>query len=192
MKDQKDQINHEEQAHQHEPSTEKEAQEDSSLNDTEDADEGTSEASPEERIALLEAELAQQKEKYLRMFADFDNAKRRHAREKQEWFSTAGKDVILDILPVVDDFERAMQMETSEANADEKLESEGVQLIYQKLAGVLKKRGVEAIDEAALSNSLKNKNIKILVDLAEGDNEFTSWTSDLTEEYIKINADYRS
>ena len=53
-------------------------------------------------------------------------------------------------------------------------------------------RGVETIDEAALSNSLKNKNIKILVDLAEGDNEFTSWTSDLTEEYIKINADYRS
>ena len=39
-----------------------------------------------------------------------------------------------------------MQMETSEANADEKLESEGVQLIYQKLAGVLKKRGIEAID----------------------------------------------
>lgn len=145
-KDQKDQINHEEQAHQHEPSTEKEGQEDSSLNDTEDADEGASEASPEERIALLEAELAQQKEKYLRMFADFDNAKRRHAREKQEWFSTAGKDVILDILPVVDDFERAMQMETSEANSEEKLESEGVQLIYQKLSGVIKKRGIEAIE----------------------------------------------
>ncbi|MGB1050787.1 MAG: nucleotide exchange factor GrpE [Chitinophagales bacterium] len=145
-KDQKDQTNHEEKTDQHEPSAEKEGQEDSSLNDTEDADEGASEASPEERIALLEAELAQQKDKYLRMFADFDNAKRRHAREKQEWFSTAGKDVILDILPVVDDFERAMQMETSEANADEKLESEGVQLIYQKLAGVLKKRGIEAID----------------------------------------------
>ena len=53
-------------------------------------------------------------------------------------------------------------------------------------------RSVETVDEAALSNSLKNKNIKILVDLAEGDKEFTSWTSDLTEEYIKINADYRS
>ena len=53
-------------------------------------------------------------------------------------------------------------------------------------------RGVKTIDEAALSNSLKNKNIKILVDLAEGDKEFTAWTSDLTEEYIKINADYRS
>ena len=53
-------------------------------------------------------------------------------------------------------------------------------------------RGVKTIDEAALSNSLKNKNIKILVDLAEGDKEFTAWTSDLTEEYIRINADYRS
>ena len=53
-------------------------------------------------------------------------------------------------------------------------------------------RGVETVDEATLSNSLKNKNIKILVDLAEGDKEFTSWTSDLTEEYVKINADYRS
>ena len=73
-KDQKDQTNHEEKTDQHEPSVEKEGQEDSSLNDTEDADEGASEASPEERIALLEAELAQQKDKYLRMFADFDNA----------------------------------------------------------------------------------------------------------------------
>jgi len=150
MATKKDQSNHEEQTDQKKPMTDQEGQTDSSDNDTENADGGSSEesaeAGPEERIALLEAELAQQKDKYLRMFADFDNAKRRHAREKQEWFSAAGKDVILDILPVVDDFERAMQMESSEANADEKLESEGVQLIYQKLAGVLKKRGVEAID----------------------------------------------
>ena len=147
-KDQKDQKIQKEKTHQNEPSAEQEEQVDSSVDGNNDADteNSASEASTEERIALLEVDLAQQKEKYLRMFADFDNAKRRHAREKQEWFSTAGKDVILDILPVVDDFERAMQMETSEANSDEKLESEGVQLIYQKLAGVLKKRGVEAID----------------------------------------------
>tara|TARA_Y100000385_G_C12970803_1_gene583921 strand:+ start:216 stop:809 length:594 start_codon:yes stop_codon:yes gene_type:complete len=142
----KDQTHQEEKRPQHEPFAEKEGQEDSSLNETEDADEGAPETSPEERFALLEVELAQQKDKYLRMFADFDNAKRRHAREKQEWFSTAGKDVILDILPVVDDFERAMHMESVDVNTDEKLESEGVQLIYQKLAGVLKKRGIEAVD----------------------------------------------
>ena len=53
-------------------------------------------------------------------------------------------------------------------------------------------RGIETVDEVALSKSLKSKNIKILVDLAEGDKMFTAWTSDLTEEYIKINADYRS
>jgi molecular chaperone GrpE len=146
MATKKDQTHQEEQRPQHEPFAEKEGQEDSSLNETEDADEGASETSPEERFALLEVELAQQKDKYLRMFADFDNAKRRHAREKQEWFSTAGKDVILDILPVVDDFERAMHMESVDVNTDEKLESEGVQLIYQKLAGVLKKRGIEAVD----------------------------------------------
>ena len=105
-----------------------------------------SELSAEEKIAQLEADIAQQKDKYLRMFADFDNAKRRFAREKQDWFATAGKDVILDILPVVDDFERALQMETGEANSEEIPESEGIQLIYQKLAGILKKRGIEAIE----------------------------------------------
>lgn len=145
MATKKDQTNHEKQTDQNKPVTDQEGQTDSSDNDT-DSSEESAEAGPEERIALLEADLAQQKDKYLRMFADFDNAKRRHAREKQEWFATAGKDVILDILPVVDDFERAMQMETSEANSEEKLESEGVQLIYQKLAGVLKKRGIEAIE----------------------------------------------
>ena len=53
-------------------------------------------------------------------------------------------------------------------------------------------QGYDKVDEIALSKSLKNKNINILIDLAEGNKEFTAWTSDLTEEYIKINADYRS
>ena len=53
-------------------------------------------------------------------------------------------------------------------------------------------KGVESIDEVNLSQALKQKNIDILIDLAEGDEEFTVWTSDLTENYIKINADYRS
>ena len=53
-------------------------------------------------------------------------------------------------------------------------------------------QGVEVVDELLLSKALKKRNIDILVDLAEGDKEFIVWTSDLTEEYIKINADYRS
>ncbi len=53
-------------------------------------------------------------------------------------------------------------------------------------------QGIDVVDELSLSKALKKRNIDILVDLAEGDREFTVWTSDLTEEYIKINADYRS
>ena len=53
-------------------------------------------------------------------------------------------------------------------------------------------QGVETVDNAGLSRALKKKRVNIEVDLAEGDMEFTSWTSDLTEDYVKINADYRS
>ena len=119
MATKKDQKIQKEKTHQNEPSAAQEEQVDAPLDGDNDADteNSPSEASTEERIALLEVDLAQQKEKYLRMFADFDNAKRRHAREKQEWFSTAGKDVILDILPVVDEFPAAVKDEnTGEAS----------------------------------------------------------------------------
>ena len=53
-------------------------------------------------------------------------------------------------------------------------------------------QGVVTVDSAGLSRALKKKKVNIVVDLAEGDREFTGWTSDLTEDYIKINADYRS
>ena len=53
-------------------------------------------------------------------------------------------------------------------------------------------QGINSVDEVSLSRALKKKNIDVLIDLAEGDEEFTVWTSDLTENYIKINADYRS
>ena len=53
-------------------------------------------------------------------------------------------------------------------------------------------QGIETVDEVSLSRALKKKKVDIVVDLAEGNKDFTAWTSDLTEEYIKINADYRS
>ena len=53
-------------------------------------------------------------------------------------------------------------------------------------------KGVETIDQARLSSALKKREVDIVVDLDEGHMEFTAWTSDLTEDYIKINADYRS
>ena len=53
-------------------------------------------------------------------------------------------------------------------------------------------QGVETVDNTGLSRALKKKKVNIVVDLAEGYMDFTAWTSDLTEEYIRINADYRS
>ncbi len=72
------------------------------------------------------------------------------------------------------------------------VQTKKIKIYIQGILLCLNGRGIEKVDEFALSNSLKNKKIKILIDLAEGNREFTSWTSDLTEEYIKINADYRS
>ena len=73
-----------------------------------------------------------------------------------------------------------------------KLEITKIKIYLQNFLLCKNGQGVEVVDELLLSKALKKRNIDILVDLAEGDKEFIVWTSDLTEEYIKINADYRS
>ena len=73
-----------------------------------------------------------------------------------------------------------------------KLEIKKIKIYIQNFLLCKNGQGISAIDEMSLSKALKKRNINITVDLAEGDDEFTVWTSDLTEEYIKINADYRS
>ena len=61
----------------------------------------------EDELSLLKNELEEQKNKYLRLFAEFDNFKKRNAKERLELLKTAGQDVIRDLLPVLDDFQRA-------------------------------------------------------------------------------------
>ena len=73
-----------------------------------------------------------------------------------------------------------------------KLEITKIKIFIQNFLLCKNGQGISAIDEMSLSKALKKRDINITVDLAEGDHEFTVWTSDLTEEYIKINADYRS
>ena len=73
-----------------------------------------------------------------------------------------------------------------------KLEIKKIKIYIQGFLLCKNGQGVSAIDEMSLSKALKKRNINITVDLAEGYDEFTVWTSDLTEDYIKINADYRS
>jgi len=72
------------------------------------------------------------------------------------------------------------------------IKTEKIKIYMQDFLLCKNGQGVKTVDNAGLSRALKKKKVNIVVDLAEGDMEFTGWTSDLTEDYIKINADYRS
>ncbi|NNK10155.1 MAG: nucleotide exchange factor GrpE, partial [Flavobacteriaceae bacterium] len=87
----------------------------------------------------LEAELEKEKDKFLRLFAEFENFKRRTSKERIDLFKTAGQEVIVSLLPVLDDFERAMN---ELGKSSEKELFKGVELIYNKFKDTLKAKGL--------------------------------------------------
>ena len=91
----------------------------------------------------LQDELKQEKDKFLRLFAEFENYKRRTAKERIELFSTASEDVMKTLLPVLDDFERALTHIEDDKEAEEL--RKGVLLIYQKLVKTLEQKGLTAM-----------------------------------------------
>src|SRR5690554_2353667 len=100
----------------------------------------TMELSVEEQ---LKEELAKEKHKFLRLFAEFENYKKRTTKERIELFKTANQDVLQSMLPVLDDFDRAM---TEISKSEEKVLVEGVQLIHNKLKDTLASKGLELVD----------------------------------------------
>jgi molecular chaperone GrpE len=94
----------------------------------------------ESEVDSLKAALAEANDKFMRKVAEFDNFKRRNAKERLEQMQTAGKDVIIDLLDVLDDCDRAQkQLESSEDVAAIK---EGVMLVFNKLRSKMQSRGV--------------------------------------------------
>jgi molecular chaperone GrpE len=91
----------------------------------------------------LQEDLAKEKDKFLRLFAEFENFKRRTAKERIELFKTANEEVLQAILPVLDDFDRAM-VEISKSNDEVLLK--GVELIHEKLKGTLVSKGLEQVE----------------------------------------------
>ena len=91
----------------------------------------------------LEKEIADLNDKYLRLYAEYDNFRKRSARERLEYMSTAGEDVLKSFLPVIDDFERGMK--ANEHITDVKPINEGIQLIFNKMQHVLKQKGIESM-----------------------------------------------
>jgi molecular chaperone GrpE len=106
-------------------------------------------ASPEAELSaeeMLKAEASEWNNKYLRLYAEFDNFKRRTSKERLELLQMAGKDVIVDMLTVLDDFERAQKsMETA---TDIEAVKEGVKLIHHKLKNLLTSKGLKEMNAA--------------------------------------------
>jgi molecular chaperone GrpE len=92
----------------------------------------------------LEQELAAQKDKYIRLFAEFDNYKRRTAREMMEQRQTAGKEIIISLLDVLDDMDRAEQ-QLKESDAD-KAVKDGILLVFDKFRKTMQAKGLKPIE----------------------------------------------
>lgn len=107
-------------------------------------DNGT-EGEPEENSEKeqLKADLQKEKDKFLRLFAEFENYKRRTSKERLEMFKTANQDVVTAMLPVLDDFDRGLN-EIRKAEDKELLK--GVELIYNKFRETLRAKGLEVME----------------------------------------------
>jgi molecular chaperone GrpE len=112
---------------------------------SEQVQENTAEATPEVKLPSLEEQLAEEKDKYLRLVAEFENFKRRTMKERIELIGSAAKDVILDVLPILDDFDRAIAA-LSNNEKENKAQLEGMKLIASKLDGILSKKGLKMME----------------------------------------------
>lgn len=93
------------------------------------------------KLQELGEKLVEANDKYVRMYSEYENYRKRTNQEKADLILNAGKDMIKAILPVVDDMERALS-----AMSDEDSAKEGVQLIYNKLMNILAQKGLKAIE----------------------------------------------
>src|SRR5690554_6475101 len=120
--------------------TEHQNEEQQDLENQTESQADTAELSAEEQ---LKEELAKEKDKFLRLFAEFENYKKRTTKERIELFKTANQDVLQSMLPILDDFDRAL---AEIAKSEEKVLVEGVQLIHSKLKDTLASKGLELVD----------------------------------------------
>ena len=143
------------------------------------------EALEKEKEAAAKAleDVADAKDQYLRLQAEWDNYRRRTAKERLELIDNAGKDVLMGILPVVDDCQRALQMlRDSDAGA---AAIEGTELIFNKLMGYLKSRGVERIE--ALGAAFDTDFHEAVAQFPVDDPEKKNTVIDVTQEGYTLN-----
>ena len=135
--------------------------------------ESTDPAAAPSELELRAAELEAMKDKHLRLVAEFENYKRRNAKERIELIQTAGKEVIQSLLDVLDDCDRAQKQ--LEASATETALKEGLLLVFNKLRNTLQLRGLKAMD---------TQHVEFNADLHEAITEIPAPTEDLKGKVI--------
>lgn len=116
---------------------------DKAIEDVEDNAEGGDKQEGSSETELLKEEVKKEKDKFLRLFAEFENYKRRTSKERLELFKTANQEVMTAMLPVLDDFDRALK---EIQKTDDKELLKGVELIHNKFRETLKSKGLEPMN----------------------------------------------
>jgi len=146
---------------------------------TDDSPEGIDSLDAEEQ---LKEDLAKEKDKFLRLFAEFENYKKRTSRERLELFKTASQDVLQSMLPVMDDFDRAMkEIQKSE---DEGL-VKGVELIHNKLKETLKSKGLLEV-EVTIGDSFNADDHEAITQIPAPNDELKGKIIDVIEKGYKL------
>lgn len=154
-----------------------------STNESEDTSEANGESDAQSVIEELTNKLAQANDKYIRLAAEFDNYRRRTAKERLDLISTAGEDVIKGFLPILDDCERALEfLKKSEAS---EAAIEGTELIFNKIMTFLKGRGVSVID--ALGQELDTDYHEAVAKFPVDDKEKKNRIIDVVQQGYKLN-----
>lgn len=154
-----------------------------SANESEDTSEANGESDAQSVIEELTSKLAEANDKYIRLAAEFDNYRRRTAKERLDLISTAGEDVIKGFLPILDDCERALEvLKKSEAS---EAAIEGTELIFNKIMTFLKGRGVSVID--ALGQELNTDYHEAVAKFPVDDKEKKNRIIDVVQQGYKLN-----
>ena len=132
-------------------------------------------APEQDEVAALQAALEASKDQYVRLMAEFENFRKRTAKERLELFQTAGKDIIQSLLEVVDDMHRAEQQ--IEAAADVQALKEGVALVFSKLKSTLQHKGVKEMEA---------KGMEFNPDLHEAITEIPAPTEELKGKVVDV------
>ena len=116
-------------------------QEEKVTNEATESTQDTDKETVEVKEPSAEEKIAELNDKYLRLYSEFDNYRKRTSKERIELFKTAGQDIMTDLVPVMDDFERALQ--NMDKKGDVKTIRKGVDLVYNKFKTTLENKGLK-------------------------------------------------